>query len=229
MNNKDDKDDKDNHYYFNDIVNTITNYLIDNDIIITDNDTYDIKLKKYVLKYKRIIGIICLIILLIIGYYCDPLHLYYKDDSKDLSNNLIQSGGFSADEKARAKVQVMAEQAQAKAAKAQKKADKKADKSTKKETMAAKGEAKMEKHAKGAKNIAKKATSLKTNTGAISGAADATGKLISNNADLVVQIFYSIALFILICIVTIPAIAFVVVGLLCYVLLKPKIEGLKAL
>ena len=57
----------------------------------------------------------------------------------------------------------------------------------------------------------------------------AVGSAFTNNADLIFQVFYSIALFIIICIVTMPALAFIVVGIICYVVLKPKIDAIKAL
>ena len=233
-------------YDLENIINNITNYLIDNDIIINDDDTNYIKFIKYVLKYKRFISIICLIILLIIGYYCDPFHLYdNKDnkDNKDLSNNHIQSGGAAAAvatarkaelkgiaEKGKADRKAAAEKAVTdKAAATKAKADAKAAGPGKIEKKAASGQAKIDAHKQAAKDFGKKATSLSTYTGAVSGAAGAAGELISNNADLIFQVFYSIAIFILICIVTIPAIAFVGIGIICYVLLKPKMEALKAL
>ena len=57
----------------------------------------------------------------------------------------------------------------------------------------------------------------------------AVGSAFTDNADLIFQVFYSIALFIIICIVTMPALAFIVVGIICYVVLKPKIDAIKAL
>ena len=260
-----------NQYDLDTIVDTITNYLIDDDIVISEKDTNYIKFKKYLLKYKHIIGILFLIVLSIIGYYCDPFHLYhpfhpyYKDDSKDLSTNQIQAGGGSLASQAKAEVKAAKEQAksaakeaaatvkadakaakvhaqsdagraeaikakgEAKAAASKAKADAKAAKPGTGDKLAASGQSKIDKHKQAAKDFKKKATSLKTYTGALSGAAGAAGDLVSNNADLIFQIFYSIAIFILICIVTVPAIAFVGIGILCYVLLKPKMEALKAL
>ena len=53
------------------ICNNINNYLIDKEININENDTFINKLIFFLLKYKRIIAIILLIILLYIGYQCN--------------------------------------------------------------------------------------------------------------------------------------------------------------
>lgn len=53
------------------ICNNINNYLIDKEININENDTFINKLNFFLLKYKRIIAIILLIILLYIGYQCN--------------------------------------------------------------------------------------------------------------------------------------------------------------
>ena len=49
--------------------NIIYNYFINSHININNEDDYKTKLTKYLLKYKRIIGLVLLIILFIIGYY----------------------------------------------------------------------------------------------------------------------------------------------------------------
>ena len=77
-------DNLDNKYYLDNIKNikniknNIVNYFIDNDIVINDDDEIKIKIKKFLLKYKRTIAMICLIILLIIGYHCDPYSINYN-------------------------------------------------------------------------------------------------------------------------------------------------------
>jgi len=252
MNTKYDQYDLDN------IIINITNYLIDNEIIINDDDDTNIKCKKFLLKYKRIISIFCLIILLIIGYYCNPYNIHGNVSS----NNQLQNGG-SVDPIAQAKADVKAKAAkvktdaskaksdakdaatkakataaspegkaaaikakgEAKATAAKEKSDAKKAAPSKLEKSAARGDLKMDKHKQALKDIGNKATTLSTYTSPLTSA----GRAVADNADLIFQIFYSIAIFILICIVTLPAIAFIVVGLLCYVLLKPKMEALKEL
>jgi hypothetical protein len=72
-------------------ITNIHNYLIDTDIIINDDDNFINKIKNYLLKYKRIIAIIFVIILLLIGYYCDYTYLQIKRSFKD--DNYILTGG----------------------------------------------------------------------------------------------------------------------------------------
>ena len=75
------------HKYFsrkvcNYIYNKIYHYLIDTNIKFNKHDTLLIKSKKFLLRYKRIIAIILLIILLIIGYQCKIYYLYIKPTEK---------------------------------------------------------------------------------------------------------------------------------------------------
>jgi hypothetical protein len=69
------------------IYNIINNYLIDKDIIINENDNFNNKLKYFLLKYKRIIAIILLIIILFIGYQCDLHFLDINNNDNDNDND----------------------------------------------------------------------------------------------------------------------------------------------
>ena len=51
----------------------------------------------------------------------------------------------------------------------------------------------------------------------------------TENTDLIYQILYSIALFIVICIVAVPSIVFLIIGIVCYFLLKDKMKTIKGL
>lgn len=86
---------------------------------------------------------------------------------------------------------------------------------------------------KGASAVGKGASAvgrgIKSAPSAMFNAGAAAAHKFTDNADVIYQIFYSIALFILICIISIPSIAFFVIGLICYILLKDKLKGLKAL
>lgn len=62
---------------------TINDYFIDSKIIINNDDDFNSKTKKILLKYKRVIGIVLLIILLIIGYY------EYKCNCNEYNNENI--------------------------------------------------------------------------------------------------------------------------------------------
>ena len=59
------------------------------------------------------------------------------------------------------------------------------------------------------------------------GAAAAQG--FKDNADVIYQVFYSFAIFIVICIVAIPSVALLVIGIICYFLLKNKMKTIKSL
>lgn len=223
MNNMNNIDKLDN------IKNDIINYFIDDNIVINDDDKIKIKIEKFLLKYKRIIAMICLIILLIIGYHCDPYSINYNY----INYNKTQKGGGVEAPAAPAAPTEPAAPALSKKEKKQVKKDAKA--AAKKEAPSieekwkAKGQTKMASHKASMKEkkeaFKKKAMSTSTYTAPFK----AIGSALTSKADLIFQLFYAIALFILICIVTLPALAFIVVGIICYVLLKPKIEAIKAL
>ena len=78
---------------FNYIYNHIYHYLIDTKIKFSEHDTLLIKSKKILLRYKRIIAIILLIILLIIGYQCKLYYLYVKHTDKTC---ILNGGGMDA-------------------------------------------------------------------------------------------------------------------------------------
>jgi len=247
MNNIDIVDNLCNKFCLDNIKNNIVNYFIDNDIIINDDDDIKTKIEKFLLKYKRTIAMICLIILLIIGYYCDPYSIFYHYDKTD---NQIQSGGAALAAKAQKTADKQAKSADKQAKKEMDKAAKstakeaaKVEKSAAKETAstekaaskaaapsflekrAASGKAKREAHGKA---ISDKKNALKEKIKNATPFRDA-GRAFTDNADLIFQVFYSIAIFIVICIVTVPALAFIIVGIICHVVLKPKIEAIKAL
>ena len=240
------------------IINNINNYFIDSSIIIKDNDNFETKTKNYLLKYKRIIGLVLLILLLIIGYKCDPYNIR--------NINTIQYGGSSVSpppvpprlgappplppprgtpptvnraSKPKDPLSTVGKRAPPPPPTPPKKTIKdkvkgKIAKSSiahqagyelKKDKAKAMGKAFTDK----SKEIGKKALTLKTYTGSIYDAGAGAAHKFTDNADLIYQIFYAFALFILVCIITIPAIAFVVVGLICFVLLKDKIKAVKDL
>jgi hypothetical protein len=180
-------------------LNIIYNYFIDNHIIIYKNDTTKIKIKKFLLKYKRIISLVLLIILIIIGYYCNPYNF-------EIYSNTQNGGGMMSTLKSKYKEGVKSQVA---------KFDTKVESA--KEGLKSAGE--------GLATGAKAAVSPSTYYNAGATAARA----FRDNADVIYQIFYAIALFIIICIVTLPAIAFAVVGICCYFLLKDKMKTFKSL
>lgn len=245
---------------FNDYINIfydkINNYFIDNEIIINDNDDNYIKFKKYLVKYKRIIGVILLIILLSIGYCCDfdfsnnESNSYGNDNDNDNKN--IQKGGAlnHAAMVAAARAESAGKRALAAAAEAAAKLDK-ADADAATATAAKEAKDAKSKLGFGSKSRAKldmkldkvgktigkiksvKAKDVKKGitTGATkmfdAGAAAAQG--FKDNSDVIYQVFYSIAIFIVLCIVAIPSVALLGIGIICYFLLKDKMKTLKGL
>jgi len=185
----------------------IINYFIDKKIIIYKDDTNEIKFNKYILKYKKIISIIILIILLIVGYYCNPYKFNNIVNVKNIENieNALVGGSSLGEKISKSKfVQKSAASYDTKMAKVGEFKD------STKESL---------------KSGAKAAISPSTYYNAGATAA----RSFTNNADLIYQILYSIALFIVICIITIPAIGFIIVGIFCYFLLKNKMKKLKSL
>jgi len=221
--------------YYLDIV---SNYFIDYAITIDDNDSINIKIRKILLKYKRVIALIFLILLLIIGYYCNP----YVTHLETNTNTKTQNGG-ATDPPAQTPTPAPTTTAPEPAASAPAAAPEPKVKKTKKERLKAYGtkkseqiqasaQLKSEKHAAALKEAKQKAKdsvkkAFKPSTYYDAGASAA--RAFKDNADVIFQIFYSIAIFILLCIVTIPAFAFIVVGIICYVILKDKMKAIKAL
>ena len=207
---------------FNTINNTIYIYLIDNNIIIYDDDDTQLKIYKYTLKYKKIIGIILLIILLIIGYYNNFFNIINNsndsNDSNDSKNDIILQKGGAA-------VPTKTLYSQFKSGISKRKYKGAAEYDLK---LKAAGEAKdkaKEYIAEGAKKTFNKATSASTYYDAGASAA----RKFKDNVDVIYQILYAIALFIVLCIITIPALSFFIIGIFSYFLLKDKMKTIKRL
>ena len=281
---------------------SIYNYFVNNQININENDTYNIKFTKYLLKYKRLIGLILLIILLIIGYY-----YYYNndnDDNDDNDDNNLQSGGAQhfanqasataylaretaskgylaqaakdakaqSDAAARTEVEARAkmtpqnhrneakarkdaakevkklDRLKAKDDKATQRADKVASRTTIKEDIKSAVQKtknvvsdklagiKSSGTAFGMKKGTKRAAVAQYTTGAAKGALKGINKIgaagaqsIRENADWFYGFLYSIIISLAVCIITIPSIAFFVMGLVCYVLLRDNMKSVKGL
>ena len=192
---------------FNIICNKINYFLIDKDIIINENDNFIIKLKYFLLKYKRIIAIVLLIILLIIGYQCN-LSIFSSNNSSNRST--ILNGGYNSLVKKAVKESKIAE---------------KTSKTISKVGSAVKSGAQYAKANPG-KAIAK--TMKYGASGAYSFAAN-RGQDIKEFAPWIYEQLYSISVFILVCIIFMPLIGFFIIGIICYTLLKDKIGYIKGL
>jgi hypothetical protein len=209
-----------------DICNIIYNYLIDKDIIINENDTFINKIQYFLLKYKRIIAIISLIILLIIGNYCNLKFLDINNTNKmnktskivhnnnhNHNHNHILKGGKGGAPKAPPAPKAPEPPKAPEAPKGE--AGKKEGEAGKKEGEAGKKDGEPGKFDKA------KASASKF--------ASARGDDFKEFAPWMYGILYSVALSIMGCIIILPALGFFVVGIVCYVLLKEKIGYLKSL
>ena len=208
----------------NKIINAIENYFIDYKIIIKDDDNIDIKIKKFLLKYKRIIGVVLLIILLIIGYNCNPYHINTNSNSNE-NSKIIQSGGAGA-------IAAVARSTVASPAAASAVSSIASD--TAGNIKAAAGEETKKKLKDKAKGVAKSGlksagSGIKSAGSGMYDAAGAASRGLIDSADLIFQILFSIAIFVVICIVLVPSLALLIIGIICYVLLKDKIKLLKGL
>ena len=267
---------------------TIKNYLINNEIIINDDYDADVKLKLYLLKYRKLIGLTLLILLLLLGYYCNPYENLFNNDNNNGNNKNeshrqrggsdvplppplppprvnreIKPGGRGAPLPATPpatpatpatpdtpdtpatpekpavalgttvapKLTSLEKFGIKQSAKASITLDKVGKPLGKvKDKIVAGAKEAYKNPLKSTKKLAGKASKLTGkafNKGFDFGAAAA--HKFTENTDLIYQILYSIALFIVICIVAVPSIAFLIIGIVCYFLLKDKMKTIKGL
>ena len=180
----------------------INNYFVNYDIIINESRSSKLELfKLYLLKYKRVIGLVLLIILLIIGYNCNPYsNMNFSSDMKtDMKNDMKTGGGrvgdFMTSQRAKAEMSASSLRDSTKA------------------TLAPVG-----KTLKGAVSPTKM----------FNAAGDAAHSF-ADNSDMIYRILYSIAIFIVMCIVIVPSLAFIIIGVMCYFLLKSRMKSIKGL
>jgi hypothetical protein len=215
----------------NKLNSSIDNYFIDNDIIIKEDDNIKNKYKKYLLKYRKFIALICLIILLIIGYYYNPFNI----ENKNIINNnkSIQKGGS---EPTVPSVETPASETPASETPASETPAEPAKDSGKKSSKIDKGVAQLSikvdkiKEAKDkAKESLKKSAKKLVSPSAYYDAGAAVAHKFKDNAGVIYQIIYSVALFIVLCVITVPAMAFAIIGIMCFFLLKDKMKTIKGL
>ena len=179
---------------------SIVDYFIDNTITINDTDNRKLKFKKFLLKYKRIIGLILLIILLLIGYYCEP----YNNNNNVIKSLKKQKGGATALVSAATKINTNAVSTavdKAKGVAGEAAGDD--DGEDKKPESQYPKMSKMYEYGSRAGNSAK----------------EWSGWFYS--------VVYSIAISLLLCIIVVPSIGFFVIGIICYFLLKNKMKVIK--
>jgi len=179
---------------YTNICDNLINYLIDKNIHINENDTTLTKLKLFLLKYKRIISIILLILLLIIGYKCNLTYLNFnispnnEINKNKINKNKIINGGVYEGFKASSKLAASSSQM--------------------KDTL---------KHGK--------FDALKSGYQGVANRAERA----KDFAPWLYGLIYSIAITILIFMIFMPAVAFFILGIICYNLVKGKISYIKGL
>lgn len=205
----------------NKLSNNINNYFIDNDITIKKDDDIQIKFNKYLLKYKKIIALICLIILLIIGYYCNPFNIENENKNKNQNrinnnkNNNIHLGGGKIGDALKAAKAKASSAINAKGIKSEAK-------------LAIVGDKVSEAKDKAKESLKEGASKVVSPTTYYNAGAAAAHKF-KDNAGIIYQILYSIALFMVLCVITVPAMIFIVIGIMCFFLLKDKMKTIKGL
>ncbi len=179
---------------YTNICDNLINYLIDKNIHINENDTTLTKLKLFLLKYKRIISIILLILLLIVGHTCNLTYLNFnispdnKNNKNEINKNKIINGGVYEGFKASAKLS---------------------------SSMSSMG------------NTLKsgKFDALKSGYQGVANRVERS----KDFAPWLYGLIYSIAITILIFMIFMPAVAFFILGIICYNLVKGKISYIKSL
>ena len=150
---------------------TIINYLVDKNIKGNENDTTLSKIEKFLLKYKRIIAIVLLILLLFIGNQCNLSYLTFNVNNK--KEYILNGGGGST--------AAMAEM------------------------------------------------DAKINTNSTYDFGAKYANKFKDNSSVIYGFIYSIAITILMFLIFVPAVGFIVIGFICYSLLKTRIIALKSL
>ena len=177
------------------ICDIIINYLIDKNIKYNENDTTLIKIEKFLLKYKRIISIVLLIILLYIGNQCNLSYLNINVNNK---KEYVLNGGKLGE-----------------------------------------GSSPTGDFKKMGSSISSKASSVKSSLGKLETYEKAGEKTydygakyankFKDNSSVFYEFVYSIAITILMFLIFVPAVGFVVIGFICYSLLKTRMEAIKSL
>jgi hypothetical protein len=213
---------------FNDIFSKLETIIIDNDYQLDESLEWHQQIKTYLLRYRRIIGIIMLIILIYLLNYCDNLYLNKPVPAPTKINN--QKGGAAA------VAQAAAGAVTSSATNAVKGAATNAVKGA--ATNAVKGtEGEQGDDNPKPKNIVeeyknmKESGMTKMDIGKHLGkkAGRYMGEKTLEFANWLYEILFALAISIAICMVIVPSVSFFFLGLICYFLLRKKIIAIKSL
>jgi hypothetical protein len=175
--------------------------LIDNDYVIDDSQEWQEQVKIYVMRYRRIFGLVMLVVLISIKYYCDK---------RDFDNNVLQNGGKSL---------IVSQLKKGKLSMGDKFAKSKLGQYNK-----GLGEMSEKLKEQGLTDDqitstlrGKKYTDVK----------NYVGDKLSGFANWLYEILFAIAISIAICMVILPTLSFFILALFCYILLGKKIGSVK--
>ena len=180
--------------------------------------------QQYIMRYRRIIGIIMLIILIGIKLYCDDFIKSTLLSSSNNSMKIKQKGGAGAIAATAGKAIASSGAAQAAVASAGQAAASSAGEAVGEETTKKLG--KLD-EIKGMRAAGFSKKQIAGRMGYQAGAY--VGEKFKEFATWLYEILFAIAISIAICMVVMPSISFFILGLVCYFLLKSKISGFKAL
>ena len=214
--------------------NYIKHLLIIDEYIINDDDKLIIKIKYFILRYRRVIGIILLFILLYINSKCDT-----RNTGDTMYSNKSMVGGsttakpiFAEQPTVAAATTPATPPATVAAATSAKSTLKDKIKGAAQKTTATsksinKGaNAVSSKTNKIAKGVSSKTKGIRK--GAYSGAAY-VGNNFKDMSGWFYEILFSIALAIAICAIILPSLSFLIIGIICYFLFKKKMIHIKSM
>lgn len=203
------------------IVNLLEDWLIFKEYTVNGDDDLITQTKIFILRYRRIIGITIIIILLYVGLNCNFGNENYlqKGGSKIgsiISQKTANSSIKKAQQELRTKVKQEKTQVKADAIKQKYDDSSLGQKMQKYKQLRATGVSRTEILGKGALNTTYSAGAWVGNT-------------FKEYAGWLYEILFAVAISIAICMVVLPSISFVIIGLICFFLLKSKISSFKSI
>ena len=228
--------------YYITISNSIYKYFIDDNIIIDDKSSVNIKIKLTILKYKKLIALVLLLILLVIVVIYNPFYFPYTNNINHTNttkiNSRIQNGGSGFEGLAGLAEKVVSTikpaDISALGTAASSAFGPEAQKALGTATSSALGgmgslpptNSSSSNTKNTVRNVIKK--KLKAAGTKVYNAGASLANKFKDIAPYLYSILYAVALFVVMCILIVPSAAFLIVGLICYLLLKSKMKYIKS-
>ena len=203
----------------NNIVNVVESWLVFKEYEINSDDDLITQTKMFILRYRRIIGILLFIMLVYIGFICNFGQNRSKtknekgneDRHRDQKENIQNGGKFNISGAIGKKMSSLKDKIDLK------KIEYSGEGSLTSKAQKAIGDSKM----------VKKFSQIKE-AGAYNAGAY-VGNKFKEFSGWLYQILFAIAISIAICMVVLPSLSFFIIGIICFFLLKSKISGFKSL